>query len=649
MARYYQRPQNDIVDLTPRIPLEFYSNMINQAQQNLNQASATGAAFMTDAYGQKFIDQKTRDIFMERARAPIEQALEKDFVTPASMASAVTRASQELADWKNLNAKHLELAAREQAMRDKLGANYIGSSMKNLSLMTPEGNLIRPDDMDFVAGDREDLTKNFMQKYKEKAEMRRDQFGNWYSILGGKSYEREKNTKLGQTKEEIDALVDGDGWKQLKESMPELARAAKAQFGEEGADNFFREEFAKLAYGNLDKGWAKDRDVIANPGYQAGNGPTTTFGNGISLKSMQGRQEGDKSTQDLLAKARGDVSGFSLANPFNSENAKGSLQTAYNAVPKITAATSFLGPGAPIAGVIGAGIAGLGALFTDYNNPQERQQISRQAVRDLEKKYPLLAKRFTIAGKAITPENSADALRNPSKYNASLDESAFLNAVEQFSNDPTYFNNVVDYQDERINAGLKRRIITTINTGSANNAMAIDEDGKRVKLKSLNLKDRDMEAAQLIDNGNVIVRVDGKQYIINSTDENNAGTGIFDKNEEPMIQFASNLDRNQFKYFDEPKDLGDVTNIRSYLTSSNGDPLRDSNGDYIYYRPKYEIVTDPRTLENVVIKTYLDDNLKPHYTGNNKPYQEIMTLGEAKAEMFDFIGGSVKQEDDTNN
>ena len=401
---------------------------------------------------------------------------------------------------------------------------------------------------------------------------------------------------MGQTKEEIDALVDGDGWKQLKESMPELARAAKAQFGEEGADNFFREEFAKLAYGNLDRGWAKDRDVIANPGYQAGNGPTTTFGNGISLKSMQGRQGGDEELRTLFNNASGEIStlGFNMSP---SPIFGGLVNT-----PAITLRTG-----------------------------EDKNVIQAASLEKLKERFPLIAKKHSGEAGQFAPN-------------------MFLEEIARFVNDPTYFNNVVDYQDERINAGLKRRILTTINTGSANNAMAIDEEGKKVKVSSLKLKDSNMEVPQLIDNGNVMVRVDGKQYIINTTDENGAGTGVFSKDtEEPMIQFASNLDRNQFKYFDKPKDLGDVTNIRSYLTSSNGDPLRDSNGDYIYYRPKYEIVTDPRTLENVVIKTYLDDNLKPHYTGNNKPYQEIMTLGEAKAEMFDFIGGSVKQEDDTNN
>ena len=631
MARYYQRPNNPIVDLTPKVPIEFYSNLMNQAQQNLNQANVTGAAFMTDIYGQEVIDQAARDKAMELGKAPIEQALDREFVTPAAMAKAVAQASAATADWRNLNAKQLKEAKREQELRDKWGSNYIGNSVLSQRLYNPEtGSWIKPDDIKLVAGNREDLVQALARDNAGRADLKREIEGNWKTILGGKAFEK-RNTKVtGLTEEErIAEFVNNQAMaKQYLAQMPEFA-AAIAASGVDPVDYMTKEidQWSK----QLVRGQEYDSKYLDNKDYQPGGGPTITFGNGISLKSMQGRQEGDKSTQELLAEARGDVSGFSLANPFNYENAKGSLQTAYNTVPKVTAATSFLGPGAPIAGVIGAGIAGLGALFTDYNNPQERQQISRQAVRDLEKKYPLLAKRFTIAGEA-------------------MDESAFLNAVEQFSNDPTYFNNVVDYQDEKINAGLKRRILTTINTGSNNTAMAIDEEGNKVKLASLKLKDSDMQGAQLIDNGNLIVRSDGKQYIINTTDKNNAGLGVFNTVEEPMIRFASSLDKEQFKYFDKPKNLGDITTVKDFIRDESGRAITNAKGDYVYYHPRYEIITDPNTLENVVIKTYLDINtLKPHYVGNNQPYQEIMTLGEAKAEMFDFIGASVKQEDDTNN
>ena len=650
MARYYQRPQAPIVDLTPKVPIEFYSNLINQAQQNLNQANATGAAFMTDAYNQKFVDQAARDKAMALGQAPIEQALDRDFVTPAAMAKAVTQASAAMADWKNVNTKHVEEVKREQELRDRLGANYIGNSVKNMSLIDPAtGQFIKPADVKLIASNREDLVQALAKDNAGRADLKREIEGGWKTILGGKAFEKRNTTVTGLTeKERIAEFVNNQQMaKQYLAQMPEFAAAIAAS----GVDpvEYMTKEIDQWSK-QLVRGETIDSKYLDNPDYKPGAGPITTFGNGVSLKSMQSRQEGDKSVQELLANARGNVSGFSLANPFNYENAKGSLQTAYNTVPKVSAAASFLGPGAPIAGIIGAGVAGLADLVTDYNNPQEREQIKRQAIRELEKKYPLLAKRFTTGGKDITIANSLDAIKNPDEYRGSLDEAAFLDAVEQFSNDPTYFNNVVDYQDEKINAGIKRRIITTINTGGNNSAMAIDEDGKKVKLSSLKLEDSDMQGAQLIDNGNVIVRVDGKQYIINTTDKNNAGLGVFNTVEEPMIRFASSLDKEQFKYFDKPKNLGDITTVKDFIRDESGRAITNAKGDYVYYHPRYEIITDPSTLENVVIKTYLDINtLKPHYVGNNQPYQEIMTLGEAKAEMFDFIGASVKQEDDTNN
>lgn len=164
MARYYNAPKNDIVDLTPRVPIEFYSKIMEQAQQNLNQANATGAAFMTDLYGQKYIDEASRDKAISQAQQPIAQALDRDFVTPATIASAVTQAGQLAAPWKNLNQKQVELAKNYEEDKRRLGVNFLGTDPTKISLMQND-RLISPEELKYASMNAKDIYDTFGQTY----------------------------------------------------------------------------------------------------------------------------------------------------------------------------------------------------------------------------------------------------------------------------------------------------------------------------------------------------------------------------------------------------------------------------------------------------------------------------------------------------
>ena len=270
MARYYQKPNNPIVDLTPKVPIEFYSNLMNQAQQNLNQANVTGAAFMTDAHNQKFVDQAARDRAMALGQAPIAQALERDFITPATMAKAVTQASAALTPWKNVNAKHLELVEREQKLRDTWGGNYIGNSVKSMSLINPEtGEFIKPEDIKLTASNREDLVQALAKDNAGRADLKREIEGNWKTILGGKAFEKKNRKVTGLTEQErVAEFVNNQAMaKQYLAQMPEFA-AAIAASGVDPVDYMTKEidQWSK----QLVKGEDFDSKYLDNPDYKAG-------------------------------------------------------------------------------------------------------------------------------------------------------------------------------------------------------------------------------------------------------------------------------------------------------------------------------------------------------------------------------------------
>lgn len=292
MARYYQKPNNPIVDLTPKVPIEFYSNLMNQAQQNLNQANVTGAAFMTDIYGQEVIDQAARDRAMELGKAPIEQVLDREFVTPAAMAKAVAQASAATADWRNLNAKQLKEAKREQELRDKWGSNYIGNSVLSQRLYNPEtGSWIKPDDIKLVAGNREDLVQALARDNAGRADLKREIEGNWQTILGGKALEKRNKTVTGLTEDErVAEFVNNQAMaKQYLSQMPEFAAAIAAS----GVDpvEYMTKEIDQWSK-QLVRGTTYDSKYLDNPAYDPRGGrlPDTAT---LIPKSYQEMAEGD--------------------------------------------------------------------------------------------------------------------------------------------------------------------------------------------------------------------------------------------------------------------------------------------------------------------------------------------------------------------
>lgn len=294
MARYYQKPQSPIVDLTPQYPAEFYSKLMEQAQQNLNQGTATGNAFMADAYGQEFIDQVARDKAMALAQDPIAKALDKDFVTNANIASAVGQASKAVAPWKNINKVHMAQAKREQELRDRLGANYIGNSVMNKSIMNPDGTYVNADDLKVIASNREDLQKALERDLADRKTKIRSTAIGMSPTADGKFIKYGSKTIRGITdKEWADEFANNSEMAKLYASqLPELAAAIKAS-GQSP------EEFLQSEIGNITKQWVQgevtDYNYMNNPSWSPGTGnfPTPrrlgTYDRGV--KTIEGKED----------------------------------------------------------------------------------------------------------------------------------------------------------------------------------------------------------------------------------------------------------------------------------------------------------------------------------------------------------------------
>lgn len=276
MARYYKSPDNQILDITPTIPLEFYSKIMDTVAQNRKEAEVLAAKAKEDAYGISYIDKNARDKYVGDAEKLINSGIDQNFATAATMARMVGKAKQVLSPWQNVNAKHLAEAEREQKLRDAYGATYIGNSVKGMSLLKQDGKLISPDDIQLYSGDLKEADEFFKTTYGPIANKTRDELGNWHEILGGIALEQTKNTTLGLTEKEVNDLVATTNYEEMAKKLPQLAKAIGAANPNIGSTNVLRERFREWAKGNLIMGNKIDSDHINNPNYGIGGGEEET-------------------------------------------------------------------------------------------------------------------------------------------------------------------------------------------------------------------------------------------------------------------------------------------------------------------------------------------------------------------------------------
>lgn len=230
MARFFQPIQQQVVRMDTPVNVDFYANLLNQAQGNLEKGTAMQAKFLEDAYGQKYLDEATRNAQINKAQELIKNSLESEFVSPSRVGRDVIKASQQLSPWKNLNEKQIEEYKRQQDLQARYGSNYIGNDVSKLSLTDDNGNLINPDRIKNIAGNREDLVQAFMRDNAGLANKVTDIPGQWRTTAGGQLLEQITQKIKGLTEQERAQMFDNNPQvvELYMKQMPALSEAIQA-------------------------------------------------------------------------------------------------------------------------------------------------------------------------------------------------------------------------------------------------------------------------------------------------------------------------------------------------------------------------------------------------------------------------------------
>lgn len=231
MGKYGNQVNQQFTDMYSPLNIKFYSDILDKAQTNLNQGAIMQAKFLEDAYGLKHFDEATHKAQIANIESKVADLTNGDFISPANVIKGISKAGQEFAPYKNLVDKQIEEAKRQQEQKDRWGSNWIGNDVSTIQLTDPAtGQLISPDKLKGISGNREDLIQALARDNAGRADAVTEIPGVWNTILGGQAYERKTKKIKGITEEQrLNEFVNNQRLaKQYMEQLPGFAEAVKA-------------------------------------------------------------------------------------------------------------------------------------------------------------------------------------------------------------------------------------------------------------------------------------------------------------------------------------------------------------------------------------------------------------------------------------
>lgn len=164
MARFIQPQQQQVVQMYTPKNIQFYSDILNKAQSDLERATATKAAAIDRFNELPFYSDEDRKATLGRVQEMLKGTLDEDFVSPSKVASAVMQANQEV--MPGVHALKAKASAAEQydKLRMAYGANaWLGVDPRQQSIIDPNtGGFVDPSRFKAVGINVEDVDKAFI-------------------------------------------------------------------------------------------------------------------------------------------------------------------------------------------------------------------------------------------------------------------------------------------------------------------------------------------------------------------------------------------------------------------------------------------------------------------------------------------------------
>ncbi len=127
MARFLKAPQQQFVDMGGAPNVNFYTNLIDKSQDNLERSIAAKQQAIQYFNSLPFHTKEDYDAVVGRAQRELEDVVSGDFPSPGRVVNSVMKLNSELAPGIQALKRKDEQVKIAQDGKLKLGVNWIGS------------------------------------------------------------------------------------------------------------------------------------------------------------------------------------------------------------------------------------------------------------------------------------------------------------------------------------------------------------------------------------------------------------------------------------------------------------------------------------------------------------------------------------------
>jgi len=128
MARFFKSPTQQFVSMGNPVDVQFYSNLLNKAQCDLERSTAIKAAAI-EKYGDlEFSSKEDMDAVIGRVQERLKGATDADFVSPSKVTNAVLQANREVMPGVQAVKAKAKAADMYDRMRVQYGPNFWGGT-----------------------------------------------------------------------------------------------------------------------------------------------------------------------------------------------------------------------------------------------------------------------------------------------------------------------------------------------------------------------------------------------------------------------------------------------------------------------------------------------------------------------------------------
>ena len=163
MARFLKQPQQELVQMGSPIDVDFYSKILEKAQQNRDRAVGMQMDYIEKINNLPIYTEADRAATTGKIQNRLANMLDKSFITPTQMARTVMEINQEITPGiQALKAKD-QAAQMYDKMRIQYGANALmGTDPRNIDITDASGRYRDPGSYKAVGINLEDIDKRFL-------------------------------------------------------------------------------------------------------------------------------------------------------------------------------------------------------------------------------------------------------------------------------------------------------------------------------------------------------------------------------------------------------------------------------------------------------------------------------------------------------